>query len=101
MSGAIGNLVIDKSIASLSGSSEALLTQNMTRRYLMIFNPSATNYIAVNPTGGTAALNGAGCITIPPLKMWEPEPFIACNAMTVIGTAASPVTCVVYQSDLA
>lgn len=94
MSRVSGNLVSDHSIASLSGASEALLAQDMTRSYLAIFNPSATNHIAINPTGGTAVLNGAGCITIPPLKLWDSQEFVICNAMTVIGTAASPVTCV-------
>lgn len=99
MSRTIGNLISDKSISSLSGASQTLVAKNMTRSYLCVYNPNAANYIAVNPTGGTAALNGAGSITIPPLKMWEPEVFIPTNDITVIGTAADKVTCLVYQND--
>lgn len=89
-----GTLVSDHSNASLSGSSQTLLAEAADRIYLMVYNPSATNYIAVNPTGGTAALNTAGSITIPPLKAWIPDEFVPTNAMTVIGTAGDDVTCI-------
>lgn len=89
-----GTLISDHSIASLSGASETLLAADSSRQFLLVYNPSATQYIAVNPTGGTAALNTAGSITIPPLKAWSPDEFVPTNAMTVIGTAGQPVTCV-------
>lgn len=89
-----GTLVVDHSNASLSGASQALVSEDATRQFLMIQNESATNYIAVNLTGGVAALNTGGSVTIPPLKaLIISEGFIPTNAITVIGTAGDDVTC--------
>lgn len=84
----------DHSIASLSGSSQALLSQDMTRSFVMVHN-CGNSTIAVNPTGGTAALNTAGSFNIVANgTMTFNTGSIPGNAMTVIGTAGQPVTCI-------
>lgn len=84
----------DRSIASLSGSSQSLLSQDMTRSFVMVHNPGNAT-IAVNPTGGTAALNTAGSFNITVNgTMTFNTGSIPGNAMTVIGTAGQPVTCI-------
>lgn len=88
-----GNLLQDRSNASLSGSSQTLLPEEAARRLLIIHNPNATNSIAVNMTGGTAALNTAGSITIPAGKMVQFDEWVPTNAITVIGTSGEDVTC--------
>lgn len=87
-------LVNDKSIASLSGSSQPLLPANPDRRYLLIQNTGSAN-VGVNLAGGTAALGGLGTITLAPNGSYEPDSnFIPTNAVTVIGTTGQPVFCV-------
>lgn len=95
----------DCSIASMSGSSQFLGTaytlsaRNLGRKYLMICNNGTTNNVGVNLTGGTAALAGAGTITLVPGSCLEyPKAgsgfgLVPSNAVTVIGTAAQPVLC--------
>lgn len=93
MSRAGGNLVADHSISSLTGASQSLLAQDMVRTFVLIENPSASNSIAVNLTGGTAALNTAGSVMIAPGgSLWCDE-FVVTNAITVIGTAGQGCTC--------
>lgn len=83
--------ITDRSIASLSGASQTLFSDvgphGVFERY--VHNPSATNSIAINISGGAAVLNGSGSITIPALSGWSGQ---VSNAITVIGTAGSPVT---------
>ena len=87
-------LVSDKSITSLSGSSETLLAQNMQRSFLLIVNTGNAN-IGVNLAGGTAAIGGTGTVTIVAngSLIFEDAGFIPGNAINVIGTAAQPVCC--------
>lgn len=85
-------IFLDKSKA-LAGVSEALFVAadaayNACQERI-IHNPSAANPLAVNLTGGAAALNTFGSITIPALgtlliKLTGP--------VTVIGTAGQGVT---------
>jgi hypothetical protein len=83
--------VVDRSIASLSGSSQTLFsdvgTRSITERFVK--NESAANSIAINLTGGTAALNTAGSITIAAGGFWSGR---VSGKITVIGTAGQPVT---------
>lgn len=84
----------DKSIASMSGTSQALLPVNPFRRYLLIQNTGNAN-VGVNIAGGTAVLGGTGTITLVPNGSYEPDSGVMpCNAMTVIGTAGQPVVCI-------
>lgn len=97
----------DCSIASLSGSSQTLgtaytLGTNPNRKYLLICNntSSASANVGVNLSGGTAALNGAGTITLSQGACLEFStspggglPLPPANGVRVIGTAAQPVMC--------
>ena len=86
-------LLTDHSIASLTGSSQSLVSQDMTRSYLEIFNPGTDN-VGVNLTGGTASIGGAGTDTILPNgSMIYNTGSIPGNAITVIGTSGQVVNC--------
>src|ERR1700743_809885 len=83
----------DCSIASLSGSSQALVAKNPQRKYLFIFN-SGANTAYVNLAGGTGARRGASSF---PLSVGSSlvinGPTIDTSAATVIGTSTQPITC--------
>lgn len=95
----------DCSIASLSGSSQTLGTaftlgtHAYNRKYLLICNTGTSN-VGVNLTGGTAALSGAGTMTLVPGSCKEyasgttqlPNP--PANGVAVIGTSSQPVLCI-------
>lgn len=98
----------DCSIASLSGSSQALGTayalgsKVYNRKYLYICNMSAVNgdTVGVNLAGGTAALQGAGTVTLNPGACLEYSgfsgsglPLPPSNNINVIGTSGQPVLC--------
>ena len=89
--------LVDKSIASLSGSSELLMAENETRGALLIMNTGTNNIgIAFAPLGGTAtaAIGSAGTYTLVPGRAYEPDGgFVPSNAIYVIGTLGQPVTC--------
>lgn len=88
-----GVLVVDSSISSLSGSSQQLLPFNSSRCFLLIYN-SGTAAIAVNLTGGTAAINTQGSITIQPTGSINYNTgAVPSNTITVIGTSGQTVTC--------
>lgn len=96
----------DCSIASLSGSSQSLGTaftlgsRAYNRKYLLICNTgSAGNNVGVNLAGGTAALAGAGTLTLVPgsCKEFSSQnnnlPAVPSNNINVIGTSGQPVLC--------
>lgn len=97
----------DCSIASMSGSSQALGTafalgsKNYTRKYLLICNTGAAgDNVGVNLSGGTAALAGTGTLTLVPgacleyPKSGETEfSLVPSNNVNVIGTSSQPVLC--------
>lgn len=93
MSRLTGSLLADHSIASLTGSSETLIEEAAERNFLLVENPHATDAIAINLTGGTAVINGAGSITIPAMKAFWMDTFVPTNKITVIGTTLAGVTC--------
>ena len=78
----------DKTITSLSGSSQTLIAANTARKSLMFKN--GANPVAVNILGGTAAIGGAGCMTF---QAYEGFALTGADcplgAITVIGTAAN------------
>lgn len=78
---------IDRSITSLSGSSQLLMPASTGQRKRIIFaNGAAT--AAVNIKGGTAAIGGAGCITLQPYeKIAFTGDDCPMDAIYVIGTA--------------
>jgi hypothetical protein len=83
--------ITDRSIASLSGSSQTLFNdvglRSITERF--VHNASSANSIAINLTGGTAALNTAGSLTLGPGGFWSGR---VSSKITIIGTAGQPVT---------
>lgn len=96
----------DCSIASMSGSSQSLGTaftlgsKAFNRKYLLICNNGSTNNVGVNLAGGTAALSGAGTVTLVPGSCVEyPKGgnsdvgLIPANNINVIGTSTQPVLC--------
>lgn len=78
----------DKTITSLSGSSQTLIAANSSRKSLMFKNGASP--VAVNILGGTAAIGGAGCMTF---QAYEGFALTGADcplgAITVIGTAAN------------
>jgi hypothetical protein len=83
--------VQNRSISSLSGSSQQLFPdvgpKGVIERY--VCNPSTANRVAINLSGGTAALNTAGSITLGPGGCWSGR---VSNQINVIGTAGQGVT---------
>lgn len=85
--------VVDCSIGSLSGSSQALVAKNPQRKYLMIFN-SGANIAYVNLAGGTAATSGISSLPLATgSSVVISGGYVDTTAVTVIGTSAQPVTC--------
>ena len=89
--------LIDKSISSLSGSSQLLMAENETRGAVMIMNTGTDDIgIAFAPIGGTAtaAIGSGGTYTIVPKGSYigGDGGFVPVNAISVIGTAGQPVT---------
>lgn len=82
----------DCSVASLSGSSQTLSAANPQRKYLLVCNTGSSN-AGVNFSGGTAAIAGAGTMTLVPGSCKEYAYTPPANAITAIGTAAQPVAC--------
>ncbi len=81
----------DRSIANLSGIDELLMAANPDRSILIISNEGATP-IAVNLSGGVAALNTAGNITLAAggsITLDEGPPT---GDINIIGTANADVT---------
>lgn len=87
----IGGAYTDRSIANLAGTSETLMAANASRRLLIVSNAGATA-VAVNLTGGTAALNTAGSVTLAAGGSLVLDTYPPTSAITVIGTAAADVT---------
>ncbi|SRR6266567_2597131 len=85
---AAGITPTDRTITSLSGSSQQLMAANAARHSLTVQNTGNAN-IGVNPTGGTAVIGGAGTLTLAPLGSYTPA-IPTLSAVTVIGTAGQP-----------
>lgn len=97
----------DCSIASMSGSSQALGTafalgsRVYSRKYLLVCNNSvAGDNLGVNFAGGTANLTGAGTVVLVPGSCKEFSaaaggslPIPPSNNVNVIGTSGQPVLC--------
>lgn len=89
--------LVDKSISSLSGSSQLLMAENETRGALYIMNVGSSNIgVAFAPIGSaaTAAIGSAGTFTLIPNGSLTAGDggFVPTNAIYVIGTAGQPVT---------
>jgi len=80
----------DKSITSLSGSSQSALAANPQRQLLVIQNTGNAN-VGINLVGGTAAIAGTGTITLAPQGSMTFDITIPLGAVNVIGTAGQPL----------
>ncbi len=83
---AVGITPTDRTITSATGSSQTVMAANASRKALTIENTGNAN-CGVNPTGGTAAIGGAGTITLAPLGSYSPL-IPTLSAVTAICTAA-------------
>lgn len=88
-SAGLGITPSDRTITSASGSSQQIMAANASRHSLTIENTGNAN-CGINPTGGTAAIGGAGTITLAPLGSYTPR-VPTLSAVTVICTAAQPI----------
>lgn len=85
----VGITPIDRTITSTSGASQQIMAANASRHTLLVVNTGNAN-CGVNPTGGTAAIGGAGTLTIAPLgSYYAPVPTL--SAVTVICTSGQPI----------
>lgn len=85
----LGITPTDHTITSASGASQQIMAANASRHSLTIENTGNAN-CGVNPTGGTAAIGGAGTLTLAPLGSYSPQ-VPTLSAVTVICTAAQPI----------
>jgi hypothetical protein len=88
-SAAVGLTPTDRTITSASGASQQIAAANAARHSLTIVNTGNAN-CGVNPTGGTAAIGGAGTLTLAPLGAYTPR-IPTVSAVTVICTAGQPI----------
>jgi hypothetical protein len=85
----IGITPTDRTVTSATGSSQTLMAANTARHSLNVVNTGNAN-CGINPTGGTAAIGGAGTLTLAPLGNYSPH-IPTLSAVTIICTAAQPV----------
>lgn len=86
---AIGITPTDHTITSATGSSQQIMAANATRHSMTIENTGNAN-CGVNPTGGTAAIGGAGTITLAPLGAYTPR-IPTVSAVTIICTSGQSI----------
>ena len=85
----VGITPTDRTITSATGSSQQVMAANASRHSLLIQNTGNAN-CGVNPTGGTAAIGGAGTLTLTPGGSYQPR-IPTLSAVTVICTAGQPI----------
>ncbi len=85
----VGATPTDRTITSATGASQQVMAANADRRGLLIQNTGNAN-CGVNPTGGTAAIGGAGTLTLLPGQAYSPR-IPTVSAVTAICTAAQPL----------
>lgn len=85
----LGITPTDRTITSATGASQQMMAGNASRHSMTIENTGNAN-CGVNPTGGTAAIGGAGTITLAPLGSYTPR-VPTLSAVTVICTAGQPI----------
>lgn len=87
----IGGTYTDRSLASLTGSSQTLMASNANRRILLIYNIGATA-VAINLTGGTASMTVGGSVVLVAGGTIILNSYPPTSAITIIGTLAASVT---------
>lgn len=85
----IGITPTDRTITSATGSSQTVASALATRKGLIIVNTGNAN-CGINPTGGTAAIGGAGTLTLTPTGSYQPN-IPTLSAITAICTAGQPL----------
>ncbi len=85
----VGITPTDRTVTSATGSSQTVASALATRRSLTIVNTGNAN-CGINPTGGTAAIGGAGTITLTPFGAYTPR-IPTLSAVTAICTAGQPL----------
>jgi hypothetical protein len=85
----LGITPTDRTITSATGSSQQMMAANASRHSLTIVNTGSSN-CGVHPTGGTAAIGGAGTITLVPTGAYTPR-VPTLSAVTVICTSTQPI----------
>lgn len=85
----VGTTPTDRTVTSATGASQTLMAANASRHSLQVVNTGNAN-CGVNPTGGTAAIGGAGTITLVPFGSYSPR-IPSLSAITAICTAAQPL----------
>ena len=85
----IGITPTDRTITSATGASQQVMAANASRHSLLIQNTGSSN-CGINPTGGTAAIGGAGTLTLTPGGSYSPR-IPTLSAVTAICTAAQPL----------
>lgn len=85
----VGITPTDRTITSATGASQTVMAANAARHGLIIQNTGNAN-CGVNPTGGTAAIGGAGTLTLLPGGSYQPR-IPTLSAVTAICTAAQPL----------
>ena len=86
---AIGITPTDRTITSATGASQTLMAANAARHSLTVENTGNAN-CGVNPTGGTAAIGGAGTLTLVPNGSYQPR-IPSVSAVTIICTSSQPI----------
>lgn len=86
-----GGAYTDRSIANLTGASQALMAANADRKILVINNVGATS-VAVNLTGGAAVIGGAGSITLLTNGTLVLDSYPPTGIINIIGTLNADVT---------
>lgn len=90
---AVGITPTDHTITSATGSSQTVMNANSSRHSLTIVNTGTAN-CGINPTGGTAAIGGAGTLTLFPGGAYTPR-IPTLSAVTAICTS----TQLLYADD--
>lgn len=85
----------DKTVTSATGASQTLMAANAGRKALLIKSGNAST--GINLLGGTAAIGGAGTITLGPLEGLYLEG-AACpvGAVTAISTSTAYISAIEY-----
>lgn len=81
---------LTKASVTMTGSSAALVAASATRMYVIVSNAESNAAAAIDPTGGTAALDAG--IPIPAGTTIEISGTPAQSAMTQIGTNGQKLT---------
>lgn len=81
----------DKSIASLTGTSQKACDQNGSRQFLEISNTGNAD-AAFNYMGGTASLTGTGCVILASKSSRVYDRWVPQGQVNVIGTTGQTLT---------